>query len=55
LDWKNPIERVKLPKIEKSEKEIWTAEESKQFLDHCDDLQWRVAFSLALHMGLRRE
>jgi len=58
LDWelikKNPIERVKLPKIEKNEKHIWTVEEAKQFLDHCEVLRWKVAFSLALHTGLRR-
>ncbi|MEH6947632.1 site-specific integrase [Bacillus sp. JJ634] len=52
IDWelirKNPTERVKGPSIEKKAKETWTAEEAKTFLETCDELRWRVAFSLAL-------
>lgn len=58
IDWelidKNPTERVKGPSIEKKSKEIWSAEESKIFLEECDELRWKVAFSLALHTGMRR-
>lgn len=58
MDWelikKNPLDRVKGPTIEKKEKETWSSEEAKIFLDHCDELRWKVAFSLALHTGVRR-
>lgn len=58
LDWDlikaNPMQRVKGPTIEKSEKEIWTSEEAKVFLEHCDQLRWKVAFNLALQTGMRR-
>ena len=58
IDWelvsKNPTERVKGPSIEKKTKETWTAEEAKTFLESCDELRWKVAFSLALHTGMRR-
>lgn len=58
VDWelikKNPTERVKVPSIVKKEKEVWTAEEAKVFLENCDQLRWLVAFTLALHTGMRR-
>lgn len=58
IDWElikvNPITRVKGPTIEKKEKEIWTSEEAKIFLESCDELRWSVAFTLALHTGMRR-
>ncbi|WP_257148944.1 site-specific integrase [Bacillus thuringiensis] len=40
--------------MEQKVKETWTAEEAKTFLEACDELRWRVAFSLALHTGMRR-
>ncbi|MFT8320837.1 MAG: site-specific integrase [Bacillus sp. (in: firmicutes)] len=58
IDWElingNPTERVKGPSIVKKEKEIWTSEEAKTFLESCDELRWTVAFSLGLHTGMRR-
>lgn len=58
IDWelikKNPVERTKSPSIVKKEKETWTPEETKKFLNVCDELRWKVAFSLALHTGMRR-
>ncbi|MCU4897736.1 tyrosine-type recombinase/integrase [Bacillus cereus] len=40
--------------IEQKVKETWIAEEAKPFLEACVELRWRVAFSLALHTGMRR-
>lgn len=58
MDWEliktNPVERTKSPSIVKKEKETWTPEEAKKFLNACDELRWKVAFSLALHTGMRR-
>ncbi len=58
LDWdlimKNPTERVKCPPIDKKEKDTWTPEEVKKFLAVCNELRWKVAFSLAIHTGMRR-
>lgn len=58
IDWdlilKNPAERVKCPAIEKKEKDTWNPEEVKKFLTVCDELRWKVAFSLAIHTGMRR-
>ncbi|WP_019240555.1 MULTISPECIES: site-specific integrase [Bacillus] len=58
IDWeltrKNPTERVKCPSIEKKEKETWNPDEVKKFLNACDELRWKVAFSLAIHTGMRR-
>ncbi len=58
IDWElisqNPTERVKGPSVETKAKETWTAEEAKTFLENCDELRWKVAFSLALHTGMRR-
>lgn len=31
-----------------------TAEEARTFLEHCDQLRWKAAFTLALHTGLHR-
>jgi integrase len=58
IDWelihKNPTARVKGPSIEKKTKETWSPEEAKAFLESCDDLRWKGAFTLALHTGMRR-
>lgn len=58
IDWelikKNPTEKAKGPSIVKKEKDTWTPEEAKKFLNVCDELRWKVAFSLALHTGMRR-
>ena len=48
IDWeiikKNPVERTKSPSIVKKEKETWTPEEAKKFLNICDELRWKVVF-----------
>lgn len=38
----------------KKEKETWSPEEAKKFLNACDELRWKAAFSLAIHTGMRR-
>lgn len=52
---RNPVEHATLPKEEKTERNIWTAETLFKALDVCDDdilsLALNLAFSCSLRMG----
>ena len=52
---RNPVEHAALPKEEKAERNIWTAEMLFKALDVCDDdilsLALNLAFSCSLRMG----
>ena len=52
----NPCKRVTLPRMEKKEKDIYTIEEAKHFLDSLQDapILWRTFFTLAIYTGFRR-
>ncbi|MGG0177186.1 tyrosine-type recombinase/integrase [Gottfriedia acidiceleris] len=51
---KNPMEAIKGPSIKNTKKAVWNETEIIMFLDHCEELRWKVAFNLALNTGVRR-
>ena len=50
----NPADRVKLPKVDKFEPEIVTAEVARKILDEAEGTPWYTAFHLAFYSGIRR-
>ena len=50
----NPASGVRVPKGERKEMKVWTAEDAKRFLDALADDRLVALWTLALHTGLRR-
>lgn len=50
----NPIDKVESPKLRKTEMKIWTMEQCLQFLESAEDHVHYIAFSLAIHTGMRK-
>lgn len=50
----NPMRKITLPKYVKLEMNIWTLEETKQFLKITKGFRFYCAYALALYCGLRK-
>ena len=50
---KNPCENATRPRVEKTEREIWTLEDLQKALDACDDDRLKLAINLAFSCTLR--
>lgn len=50
----NPLEKVESPKLRKTEMKVWTIEQCLQFLESAEDHVHYIAFSLAIHTGMRK-
>ena len=51
---RNPADKVELPRAERPENEIWTADELRRFLHHTEPHRLHAAFLLMCNSGMRR-